>query len=212
MNSSDKENIVTRYRDRLKEFGPGIQSLASGTVERRAIRFNTLSKIGDLEGARILDIGSGLGDYYQYLIDKGIKVDYTGYDLSPDLVKISEERFPDAKFEVRDIQIDGIDGVFDYIVSSQTFNFALAKENNLELVRTCLQICLDHCNKGICFDFLSSYVDYREGHLFYYSPEEMFSFAKKLTKRVALSHESELFEFAIFLYPDFTGWNKKIDK
>ena len=207
MNDSDKENIISRYRDRLQQFGPGIKSLASGTVERRNIRFGLLSNVGELEGATILDIGSGLGDFYQYLKDNKIKVEYTGYDLSPDLISIAKEKFPEATFEVRDIQTEGIAGKYDYIVSSQTFNFRLANEDNNELVKSFLKISLESCLKGLCFDFITSYVDYREDHLFYYSPEELFAYAKSLTKRVSLSHESELFEFALYMFPDFTSWN-----
>ncbi len=135
-------------------------------------------------------------------------MDYTGYDLSPDLIKIATERFPEAKFEVRDIQNDGIPEKFDYIVSSQTFNFRFGNESNLDVVKACLKISYESCLKGICFDFLTSYVDYKEDHLFYYQPEELFSYAKSLTKRVSISHESELYEFALFLYPDFKGWKK----
>lgn len=210
MNNSDKNTIIERYRARLNKFGPSIESLASGTIERRNIRFDLLSKVGDMNGSKILDIGSGLGDYYAYLKDKGIVVEYTGYDLSPDLVALASERFPDAKFEVRDIQTEGIPQEFDYIVSSQTFNFKFTNEDNIELAQTCLKLCYEHCSKGLCFDFLTSYVDFKEDHLFYYSPEEMFAYAKSLTKRVSLSHESKLYEFAIFLYRDFVGWNNNV--
>jgi SAM-dependent methyltransferase len=208
MNNSDKSTIINRYRERLTKFGPSIESLASGTVERRNTRFNLLADVGDLRNAKILDLGSGLGDFYGFLKENDIAVDYTGYDLSPDLVNIAKEKFPDAKFEVRDIQTEGIPEKFDYIVSSQTFNFKLENESNMDLVKACLRICYENCTKGICFDFLTSYVDYREEHLFYYSPEELFSFAKSLTKRVSISHESPLYEFALFMYPDFAGWKK----
>lgn len=208
MNNQDKNTIISRYKSRLEKFGPSIESLASGTVERRAIRFNLLADVGDLEGATVLDLGSGLGDFYAFLEESNVKVNYTGYDLSPDLVQLAAQRFPDAKFEVRDIQTDGIDGKFDYIVSSQTFNFRIENESNIDLVKSCLQICYQHCNKGMCFDFLTSYVDYKEDHLYYYSPEELFSYAKSLTKRVSLSHQSPLYEFSLYLYPDFTGWKK----
>ncbi|NBO71410.1 hypothetical protein EBV26_13165, partial [bacterium] len=64
MNNSDKNTIIDRYRQRLDKFGPSIESLASGTIERRNIRFDILSKAGDMNGAKVLDIGSGLGDFY----------------------------------------------------------------------------------------------------------------------------------------------------
>ena len=39
MNYSDKEEIRSRYRARFKKYGAGIKALASGTEERRTIRF-----------------------------------------------------------------------------------------------------------------------------------------------------------------------------
>ena len=209
MNNEDKLNIIDRYKIRLDKFGPGIKSLASGTEDRRLLRFKQLETLGDLNNCKILDLGSGLGDFYNYLILKGYNIEYVGYDISPDLVQIAKKNFPKARFEVRDIQQDNILETFDYVVSSQTFNYKLSNEDNYELVKSCLIKSLQVAKKGICFDFLTKYVDFEENHLFYYQPEQLFAFAKTLSKRVNLKHDSELYEFAIFIYKDFVGWNKK---
>lgn len=209
MNQKDKINIINRYKERLQKFGPNIKSLASGTEDRRLIRFKQLESLGDLNNSKILDLGSGLGDFYDYLITKGYNIDYVGYDISPDLVSVAQKKYPNARFEVRDIQQDGIEESFDYIVSSQTFNYKLSNENNLNLVKTCLEKSFHASKKGICFDFLSNYVDFEEDHLYYFQPELIFTFAKSLSKRVTLKHDSELYEFAIFIYNDFIGWNNK---
>jgi hypothetical protein len=71
-----------------------------------------------------------------------------------------------------------------------------------------LGICYEACDKGVAVDMMTSYVDFREERLFYYSPEEILRHAKSLTKRVMLRHDYPMFEFAIFLYKDFTGWRK----
>jgi hypothetical protein len=55
---------------------------------------------------------------------------------------------------------------------------------------------------------MTAYVDFQEPRLFYYHPEEIFRYAKSLTKRVTLRHDYPAYEFAIFLYQDFTGWRK----
>jgi 2-polyprenyl-3-methyl-5-hydroxy-6-metoxy-1,4-benzoquinol methylase len=97
MNSHDKKVIISRYKDRLEKFGPSIDSLASGTIDRRTIRFNLLANVDDLSGATILDLGSGLGDFYGFLLEKDIKVNYTGYDLSPDLVELAKKTVSGCK-------------------------------------------------------------------------------------------------------------------
>src|ERR1700678_4227144 len=122
MNLTDKNEIVARYRERLTRHGQDIKALASGTPERREIRFGILAGVGNLEGCSILDLGCGFGDFYQYLREKDVHVNYTGYDICPDFVELASRQFPEAKFEVRDVQTQGIAERLDYIISSQTFN------------------------------------------------------------------------------------------
>lgn len=206
MKDEDKSIITSRYEKRLSEYGPGIQALASGNVERRNIRFDVLSSVGNLEGARILDVGCGLADLYAWLQEQGIQVEYTGHDITPGLIELAAKRFPEAEFEVRDIQTEGISKRFDYIVSSQTFNNRLSHDDNFDVMKDVLQICYEACDNAVAIDMMTAYVDFREDHLYYYQPEDVFSYAKTLTKRVSLRHDYPAFEFAILLYKDFTGW------
>jgi len=208
MNKDDKVEIAARYRERLIQYGSGIQALASGTIERRIIRFDVLKSIGDMNGKSVLDVGCGLADFYAHLREQGVQANYTGYDITPEFVKLASERYSDAHFEVRDIQTEGIPRQFDYIISSQTFNNRLAHENNLQLMFDVLRICYNACTLGVAVDMMTSYVDFREDRLFYYQPEEIFSYAKSLTKRVTLRHDYPAFEFAVHLYKDFAGWKK----
>jgi SAM-dependent methyltransferase len=208
MNVADKNVIVNRYRERLEAHGAGPQALATGNAERRAIRFGVLADLGDLKGCTILDIGCGLADFYAYLREQGVNVHYTGYDITPEFVAESARRYPEATFEVRDVQTDGIPREFDYVVSSQTFNNRLAHDDNRLVMQEVLRLAYRAALRGVAFDMITDHVDFREDRLFYYSPEEMFRFAKSLTKRVQLRHDYPLYEFALYLYPDFSGWNK----
>lgn len=209
MNEKDKQLTIVRYRERLNQYGPTLQALASGNAERQSLRFNTLIREWDLNGASILDLGCGFGDFYGHLLKLGIKVQYTGYDICPEVIQVAASRYPDVHLEVRDIQEDGIPQEFDYVVSSQMLNYKLQYEDNFELAKDMIRRCFAISKKGMVFDFLSSYVNYREDHLYYYSPEEMFRYCKTLTKRVTLRHDYPLFEFAVYIYPDFQGWHAK---
>jgi len=53
---------------------------------------------------------------------------------------------------------------------------------------------------------LSSYVDFEQPDVCHYEPERVFSLSKQLTKRVSLRHDYPLYEFCVYLYPDFQGW------
>lgn len=206
MNEYDKQLIVKRYMDRLKKYGVDIKTLASGNIERQLIRFEVFSKIGDLTGHSILDVGCGFADFYQYLKHQGIKVYYTGIDICPAFIDICKERFPEASFEVKDIQKDDIGRKFDYVISSQTFNNKLQNDDNEVSIRDVIRKSYEICNIAVAIDMLTNHVDFREENLYYYSPEEIFRFCKTLTKRVLLRHDYPLFEFMVCLYKDFQGW------
>lgn len=207
MNSEDKQTIINRYENRLTRFGDDIRTLASGTKERQTTRFQVLQELGIVSGSSVLDLGCGLGDFYAFLSNCINGVDYTGYDISPKLIDVARHKFPDATFNVRDIQEDTSRKTFDYIVCSQVFNNILSYENNLEVAKEVISICYSKMNKGLAFDFLSDDVDYRDEGLCYYSANEVFSFCKSLSKRVCLRHDYPLFEFAVYVYPDFQGWS-----
>lgn len=206
MKTEDKKWITERYMERFRKYGMDIRTLASGNRDRQLIRFKAFSEIGGLNGASILDVGCGFGDFYQYLKDEGIKVKYTGIDICPAFVEVCAERFPEAKFAVKDLQTDPVKEKYDYVVSSQTFNNRLAEGENMRLMKDVLQKSYDICTKGVAVDMVTSCVDFQEDHLFYYSPEEIFTFAKSITKRVTLRHDYPLYEFMICLYKDFKGW------
>jgi ubiquinone/menaquinone biosynthesis C-methylase UbiE len=205
MDKIDKEEIIQRYNSRLKEYGDDIRTLASGTEERRRIRYKVLSEIGLLPRCSLLDIGCGFGDFYNYLSEQCIQMQYVGYDINPSLIEIAQTKYPIAQFEVKDIQTDPFPK-FDYIVSTSSFNLRLNVQDNYQFIEEIMRLCYDHAKRGVAVDFLSSYVDFESPEAFHYKPETVFSIAKKITKRVCLRHDYPLYEFCIYLYPDFQGW------
>ena len=201
-NTPDRKAVLDQYARLAGEYDSRWSFYVHATTRE------TISRLSVHASDDVLDVGCGLADFYAWLGEQGIKVDYTGYDITPEFIDLAAARFPEAKFEVRDIQTQGIPGRFDFIISSQTFNNRLAHENNLQLMKDVLRICYEACDQGVAVDMMTAYVDFQEERLFYYQPEEIFRHAKSLTKRVTLRHDYPAFEFAIFLYKDFTGWKK----
>jgi len=208
MDKRDKQLIINRYKERLNKFGVDIKTLASGNVKRQLIRYKILSEVGIFNGSSILDLGCGFADFYKFLKERGTSVDYTGYDISPDFIKVCTEKFPEAQFNVKDIQTDRIVGEFDFIVASQVFNNKLTYDNNDNVIKDVLEKVYKVCSSrgGVAIDMLTHYVDFKEERLHYYSPEKIFKFCKTLTNRVVLRHDYPLFEFSIYLYKDFKSW------
>jgi len=205
MDPRDRDRIVDRYNQRLARFGHDARTLASGPPERHTLRFTVLREAGIESGMSVLDIGCGFGDFYGWLRRHGFDVRYTGVDINATLVDIAKGNHPDAEFVVADLQVDDLNKRFDFVVSSSAFNLALAGDN-YAFVADMLQRAYRMADRGVAFDFLSSYVDFKGEGAFHYQPERVFELAKRLTKRVTLRHDYPLYEFCVYLYPDFEGW------
>ena len=205
MQPTDRNRIVARYNQRLAQYGDDIRTLASGTEERRRLRFDVLTEIGIENGCRVLDLGCGFGDYLGYLLARGIHVNYTGYDINPELIGVATGKYPQGSFAVRDIQTAAFPQ-FDFIVSSGCFNLELEGEDNYAFIGDLLRVCHEHARRGVAIDFMSTHADFVQPGAFHYDPMHLFALAKGLTKRVALRHDYPLYEFCLYLYPDFAGW------
>lgn len=194
-----------RYSARLREFGDDIRTLGSGTEERRRVRFQVLHEAGIESGMSVLDVGCGFGDFYGYLRAEGVAVEYLGIDINPELVAVARRKYPDARFAIADLQTDPVPAA-DFVVASGMFNLALRELDNYEYVRDVMTRAYGQARRGVAMDFQTSDVDFRVADIHYYDPERVFRIAKRITKRVTLRHDYPLYEFCIYLYPDFRGW------
>ncbi len=200
MKPEEKEATIRRYEERLEKYGVSAKAMGWRDKEQQYIRFVALAAIGDLNNCSILDVGCGFGDFYDFLKQKGSNVQYTGYDISSKLVEIARQKHPEATFQVRDILEEESNEKFDYVVSSGILNARLS--DNEGFVKRMLKRCFELCNMGVAINMMTSYVDYQQEDLYYYSPESVFAFAKTLTRRATLRHDYMPFEFTIYLYKD----------
>lgn len=206
--SDERDRIVQRYDQRLAAEGPTRAALAVGPASRHDLRFATLCEVGIRDGDSVLDVGCGLGDFRTYLQCCGLSVQYTGLDLNPQLVAHAAHRHPDAQFLVADAVEDALP-MHDWVVSSTAFNLRLSSVDNTALVHRVLSRAFGAARKGVAIDFLSQFAEFQHPDAYHYDPMQLFAFAKTLTKRVTLRHDYPLFEFMLYLYPDFSGWGAR---
>jgi len=204
MSSNDENKIAAIYNGRLKQGLPDFKTVGWGSKSSQYLRFKILSEIDDLKGAKVLDVGCGLGELYYFFEKNDFKIQsYKGIDISEELIKEARKRFSIEKKASFDyLNIDKVmgEGIYDYIFLSGSIN--LKMENNLSFAKMALNRMYSLCRKGIACNFLSSYVDFSLAKDHHYSPEELFSYSKKLSNRVVLRHDYPLYEFTIYIYKE----------
>jgi SAM-dependent methyltransferase len=192
--------VVDFFRLHVRLYGNDWRALGWQSRRTQHRRFAVLTEIGPLAHTRVLDVGCGLGDLYGYLQTQDIPTTYTGYDLLPDMIERARQRYPQVRFEIRDV-LQGLgEESFDYILSSGAFNIHFG--DNLQAVQDVLRDMLAHCSRGVAINFLKRTPDASRDPIFqYYDPQEMLTFCQSLCAQVRLREGYLPNDFTLYLYP-----------
>lgn len=69
--------------------------------------------------ARILELGCGPGNVTSYLLNKRPDLQYSAFDLSPEMIQLAKQNVPTARFYVHDIRhLSSIFHVYDGIIAA----------------------------------------------------------------------------------------------
>lgn len=170
------------------------------TPDSQRVRFEALEKVGILKGAKVLDIGCGLGAFWGYLKEKRRGVDYTGVDLFPNLIREARRIYPDAKFQTRRLLSRPFRiGAFDYCFLSGVFNVRV--KDNWEYMRAILTSALRQSRKAVAFNVLNAEAGLKEKDRFTVEPRELVAFGRGLgvSRAHLLDHYHHL-DLTLFLY------------
>jgi cephalosporin hydroxylase len=200
LSDRDRAELVGRYRARFDHHGVDFRSLNVGDPAKYARQHAIHAAVGHLDGTTILDVGCGLAHFYEYLRTQSLNIRYIGYDVVDSFVASNSRRFPEATFRLIDISRDEIADRCDYIVMCQVFNNKYRDADNVTVVEGVIRKAFLATARGVSIDMLSTYVSRREDNLFYYSPEQIFGFAKTLTPYVSLLHGYVEHHFTVQLF------------
>ncbi len=134
-------------------------------------RFEALIQIADLQNQKILDLGSGLGCLYGYLQKQNWRGNYTGFDLLKVMVREAKARFPEARFEARDILAAPPREQWDYVLISGVFNHRV--RDNWAWMDQMVKAAKGLTRKGLAFNLLSSEQGEWDPELFYANPQDL---------------------------------------
>ncbi len=200
----DADAVIQRYSSRLERYGHSHLSVGWGPKNRQYARFEVLASEWNLSGKSVLDVGSGFGDFFDWL-GPDWSGSYTGVDLVPGLVEMGRSVYGDkSNFELLEgnfLEME-LSKKFDIVVISGLFNFKLADGNNLDFIRNVMEKSKQISREGLSANFITTRVDYQEDLIFYADESEILDIAFSLTRRVKLRADYFPFEFSIFLHWD----------
>lgn len=197
-NRYTQQLVVDFFRLHVRLFGNDWRALGWYSRHTQFKRFAVLCEIGALSRCRILDVGCGLGDLYGYLRGEGIKIDYTGYDLLPEMVERAKRRYPEARFLVRDVLEEWDEEPFDYILSSGAFNIDFG--SNASAIQQLLRIMIQHSRRGVAINFLSTRDTAQDPIFYHYDPQVWLNYSRTLCSRVELREDYLPNDFTLYLY------------
>lgn len=192
----EQQDIASKYTKLLKQHELSHLSLDWGSKTSQWKRFEVLNEVGDLEGKSILDVGCGLCDFYKYLSDIGIKVDYHGVDITEEMIRRSSQQFTELSLEVRDIVATPFEQKFDYVFGSGVFAYMSQASLAYELIVKMFEAA----KVAVAFNSLSQWSAYQENNELSLDPVETLNICKKLSSNIVLRHDYMPHDFTLYLY------------
>jgi SAM-dependent methyltransferase len=203
------EGMTAHYAALLAEHGDGPRAVGWDSPHVQMASFGQLAAAdGMVPGARVLDVGCGLGAFKAFLDQRGLAVDYTGWDVCGPLIEAARARHPGVRFEVRDLCAAPGGEVFDLVVCSGALNLRLPDHEHW--VRRMLTAMYARCRVGMVATLLSDRVVgahlHAEPQRFYYvAPEDILTFCFTLSRQIVIDHCELAQAFAVYVYRNNTA-------
>ena len=192
-------NIRDHYTMLTEQFGDAPEA-NSWDRAAQVFRWKELLKLSDFvgsaqQGDSLLDLGCGTGDFFGYLMEtipEGNRLAYMGVDVVSSMIEIAKNKYPmgEELFRVLNVLEEDLPRKFTYIFANGIFNLHLMDEKD-EFPYMCklLKKIWPYAERGICFNFISTYVNWRDEEMAYYNPCCVLEFCiTELSRKVNMAH------------------------
>lgn len=195
--------VADLYSENLEKLGSSSRAVGWPDEASHAQRFEKLTELlpDRMDGLSLADLGCGYGALYKFLKASDRKPElYVGVEISEPMLAAAREELPADGVEL--VLGDQVPEDVDFTVASGIFNVRFdAEDAEWEAhVYDTLDAIDKRSRAGFAFNLLSTYVDYREPHLYYGDPRTFFDHCKrKYSPRVALLHDYPLYEWTMLI-------------
>jgi SAM-dependent methyltransferase len=194
------DGVRDLYEKSLVEHGATPKGVGWHDEETHNLRFDRLAQV--IEPGRpvtVNDLGCGYGAFLEYLGGRGAQIaQFRGFDISERMLEEAKRRHPSSEW----ILGSRLTAEADYSFASGIFNVRLDETESAwqEHIESTLDELNKYSRRGFAFNLLTTYVDYREPHLYYGDPRAFFDLCKRrFSKKVALLHDYPLYEWTMVI-------------
>lgn len=193
----DRKKIVAgHYEPLLKKYSRGYEILDWESLDSQVKRFEVLTKNVELSGKKLLDVGCGTGDLFDYLKKQELDVNYYGIDILPKMITRAYEIYPEGRFFTGDIFKESpfSKKQFDTVFCSGVFNLNMG--DNEQFLKNALPVFFAHAKEKVVFNLLDP------GH--FVQTEKYYFFSQKEILHLIRQYSDKAIAVTGYIPNDFT--------
>ncbi len=177
-----RKRVSESQRYALIQHGYHPHSLLWINKEVQELRFKILADVGISSGDSVLDVGCGFGDFANYLAKQNTPVEFTGIDVSDELLAEGRRQFPDFNLIHGDLfDLNPDENSYDFVTLSGALNRKF--DGAVDYTQQTIIRMFKACRKGIAFNLLDARHEWTASRwdLQSFQPDEMAGFVNKLS-------------------------------
>ncbi len=201
MSGPDLTSIAELYSASLEKNGSTPRGVGWRDTDSQYLRFGKLSQVIDERTPfTVNELGCGYGAMFEYFRDADFPLrGFRGHEIARPMLDVARARIGASPL-VTLSDASRLDQAADFSFASGIFNVRLEFDEPTwsAYVEDTLANLHAFSRRGFAFNVLSTYVDYREPHLFYADPMRFFDLCKrKFGRFVSLAHDYPLYEWTM---------------
>jgi SAM-dependent methyltransferase len=196
-----KEKNLRYFTGLLKESADEHYVVAQSGISHRK-RFEKILELGDFNHKTLLDVGCGIGGFWDFLREKKIDCIYSGVDINPQMIETAQKKHPQIKdrFFVFDILEDQLKRSFDYVIANGPLNLQFESTLNMQMTLRLMQQMFQLADSGMAITMTSSLTRKPAPGTFYYNPVDILKETAAFCANVRLDHTYLPHDFTVFCY------------
>ncbi len=201
MSGANLRSSLDRVRDhwdRSAREREGEHAKVDTSPGAQVLRFRVFVEATAPGGRSVLDVGCGLAHLHDHLASRSIDVDYTGIDLSPEMVARARSRRPHLRLECAELGSWDPGRRFDLVVAVGIHNVRVPR--GWDVLAACLRRQFELCEVAAHVSLLSDRYAGFAPEIQPWRVEDVLSLAFEVTPHVSLRADYLPHDFSVTLH------------